>query len=569
MAIPPGYPNTLPPPMDWTTDRRVPLALLAAALAASGALLLVLTHQLTFYQDTWAFLITRRDITPYTLLHPHNEHIIVIPVAIEQLILRLFGMSTARPEYVLLTASLLGTAYLLFVYVRRRVGLWLALFAAVLLLCLGPAWEVLLWPFEISFTGSVFFGIAMLLVLERDDRRGDVLACVFLVLSLGFSELAIPFVAAAAVNVFQRRHDRGLHRAYIAIVPFLLYVAWYIGWGHEAESHLALRNVMTSPRFAIESMAVAVGSLFGLGTSPNTGLTDPVWGRALLIVLVIAFAYRQMRKPGFYPGLWPVATAAAVNWFLTAFNQIPGGREPTTSRYQYAGVVFVLLILANLLKGVRVDKRMILIGMAVTAAAVGSNLVVLKDSKDMLQQQSVFTRSDTAAIEIAQRTVRPEFQLTPEIAGTPSLVNIYAGDYLTAVREYGSPAYSQSELATAPEEGRRQADIVLSQALPISTTTRPVSAQTAFPRLGRCVTIPGGKASEDVEVPLRSGVSTVRLAPGPEAALSLRRFAVDEFPVGLEGAYGNTVTVLRIPHDLSDRPWYLHITAKQPARVCD
>ncbi len=57
---------------------------------------------------------------------------------------------------------------------RRRVGPWPALFAAVLLLFLGPAWEVLLWPFEIAFAGSVLFGVAMLLALDRGERRGDV-----------------------------------------------------------------------------------------------------------------------------------------------------------------------------------------------------------------------------------------------------------------------------------------------------------------------------------------------------------------------------------------------------------
>ena len=35
-----------------------------------------------------------------TLLQPHNEHLVLIPVLIEQLSLRLFGMTSALPEYV-------------------------------------------------------------------------------------------------------------------------------------------------------------------------------------------------------------------------------------------------------------------------------------------------------------------------------------------------------------------------------------------------------------------------------------------------------------------------------------
>jgi len=240
-------------------QRNAPPALLGLAMAASVVLLLYLTRNFTFLQDSWEFLMNRRDPSVDALLSPHNEHIVVIPVAIEQFFLRLFGMGDATPEYVLLTVALAVAAYLLFLYVRRRVGPWFALFAAVVLLFLGPAWEVLLWPFEISFVGSVLFGLAMLLALDREDRDGDLMACLFLALSFGFSSVAIPFAAAAAVDVFQKRRRRGLGRAWVVALPVLLYAVWYLGWGSDAETHVSLRNVLSSPRFVFESAAVAVG----------------------------------------------------------------------------------------------------------------------------------------------------------------------------------------------------------------------------------------------------------------------------------------------------------------------
>jgi hypothetical protein len=547
--------------------RNPPAALLGAALAVAGAMTLVLTSEMTFLQDTWDFLINRRDITVDALLQPHNEHIVLFPVLIEQLLLRLFGMTTATPEYVLLTIFLLVTASLLYVYVKRRVGPWLALFAAILILCLGPAWEALLWPFEITFVGSILFGLAMLLALEREDRRGDIAACVFLTLSLGFSGLGIPFIAAAVVAILQGRRQSRLGRAYIVAIPVALYAAWYLGWGHDAETHLSLRNVLASPRFVADSIAVAVGAMFGLDATAVGGVVDQSWGRAILVALVAVLGYRQLRKPGFFPGLWPVAAAAAANWFLTAFNAFPG-RDPTSSRYQYAGAIFILMILANLFRGVRVSRRALIVAGVVTVAAVGPNLVALKDGRDLLKQQSVFTRADEGAIEISRRTVDPEFQLTAEVAGTPSLVNVFAGEYLKAVDEYGSPAYTPAELASAPEEGRRQADIVLSKALPISTVTRPGNQEVGISRDRRCVTLRGGEASRFLEVPLAPGLTTIRLGPGPHAEFALRRFTADEFPVVLEGAPGNTLTLLRIPADTSRRPWFLHVEADQPARVC-
>jgi hypothetical protein len=546
--------------------RNAPTMILVAALAVSAALTLVLTWHLTFFQDTWDYLITRRAITADTVFSPHNEHIVAIPVLIEQLFLRVFGMSTAKPEYVLLVIGLLATAYLLFVYLKRRVDPWLALFAVALLLFLGPAFEVLLWPFEICFIGSTMFGIATLLALEREDLRGDVAACGFLVASLGFSSLGIVFLVAGFVAVILGRADRRFRRAYVFVLPGLLFAAWYVGWGHKAESHLSVHNLLASPRYVIEGVSVTVGSLSGVGSSPYGQPVDPAWGFALLVAMIIGLAYRQMRKPTVSPGLWPAAAALASYWFLAAFNEFPG-REPTASRYQYAGAVLLFMVLANLLPGVRVGRRLLLLGAVATAAALGPNLVILNNAKDSLEEQTVFTRADTAALEIARRTVQPDFQLNPEVAGTPSLVNVYAGSYLEAVDEYGSPAYTPMELAGAPEPGRRAADVILSQALPISTATRNKAYEPEF-NAENCVALPAGSLTPTSEVRLGPGLTRIELAPGPHAGFSLRRFAVGEFPAATKGGPGGSVTILRIPRDESDRPWYLHVEASQAARVC-
>lgn len=544
--------------------RHAPGILLGVALLGAGALILVLTSDLTFFGDSWAVLMERREPTLDALLDPHNEHIVLLPTAITQLVLRLFGMESATPEYVLLTIGLLGTATLLFLYVGRRLGSWPALFAAVLLLFLGPAYEVLLWSFEIGFVGSVFFGLASVLALERGDRRGDIAACAFLIVALGFSSLGIPFAAAAAVTILQGPHRSWLRRAFVVAVPVALFAAWYLGWGDQAESHLSLRNVLASPRFVADTVAVAVGAVFGLGTNPVGGSAEPVWGRALLVALVAFFAYRQVRKPGVPTTLWPVAAAAATNWFLMAFNNMPG-RDPVASRYQYVGAVFVLMLLANLLRGVRFGGRAVVAVGALVAAAVATNVVVLKDGENYFEAQTVLTRADTAAIEIARRTVAPEFQLTPEVAGTPSLVNVYAEKYFAAVDEYGSPAYTPAELAVAPEAGRRQADIVLAMALPLSTVTR-LGAYDA--RGGEnCLALPTGNGGQR-GILLSPGLTRIEVAPGPDAAFTLRRFAQAEYPVSTEGAPGDSVTLLRIPADAVARPWYLRVEMDQEGRVC-
>lgn len=547
--------------MDRIT-RNAPVLLLGGALAVAAVALLALTATTTHYADTWAFLMERRDFSVENTFHPHNEHLVAIPVLIEQVILRLFGMGPSLPEQVVLTICLLGTATLLYVYVQRRVGPWLALFAAVLVLFLGPAWEVLLWPFEIALCGPILCGLGMLLMLEREDRIGDLCACALLILALGFSSLGVPFIAGAAVAVAMGDRSTWLRRAYVFVIPALLFLLWYAGWGSDAESHLSLRNLLASPRFVAESIAVSVGALAGLGTNPVTGTIEPVWGRPLAVALAIGLGVFVHRRRAIYAGLWPVAAVAAANWLLTAFNAFPG-RDPSASRYQYAGAIFVLMIVANLLHGFRPGRKLVLAGAALTALAVAPNFVIMHDAAKGLKTTSVLTRADTAAIEIARDRVPSDFQLNPELAGTPTLINIYAEKYLDAVDEYGSPAYSPEELAAAPEAGRHQADIVLSQALGLSTVIQ--LGEYAGSAAAGCVVVAGGEGPSEVEV---AGGSTVELAPGPRAELSLRRFAVEEYPVALDSPPGGSTTELRIPRDRAEQPWVLRVEAEQAARVC-
>jgi hypothetical protein len=541
--------------------------LLGAALLASTAMLLVLGSGTTFFQDTWGFVLDRRDMSARAFLMPHNEHIVVIPVAIEKLAVGIFGLGTELPERVVLTLAVAVAATLLFVYVRRRTGPWLALLAAVLLLFLGPAWTDMLWPFQLGFVGSALFGIAMLLALDRGDRRGDVWACLLLILSMSFSSLGLPFLAAAATDVFVRRRSHGLSRFYVFAVPALLYALWWVGWGHEAERHVTLENVLLAPQYLLEGLASTLEALFGLNKSSAESAVPPEWGVPIAIALICMAGYRVWRGPALSPRFWPVAAAALANWLLEAFNAVPG-REAYQNRYMYVGGVFVLLLAAELLRGVRFGRRGLIVAAVVTLAAVSSNLIQFRNGSRWLKQQAILTRADTGAIEIARRTVDPSFELTPEIAGTGSLAVVSAGKYLEAVDAHGSPAYSPAELERAPENGRIQADVVLAKALPVSIDSRPLGSSPAAGVVGRCVEFPGGAASTRLEARLAPGVTRIEVPAGPEATLFLRRFAVSGFPVSLGSVDGSTITFLRIPRDKAPQSWYLHVAGEQGAVVC-
>jgi hypothetical protein len=542
--------------------RNAPQILLLAAMLVAAVVTLVLVRHLTFFADSWEFLMNRRHFTSHAILEPHNEHIVVIPVLITQLFLRIFGMTSAMPEFVLLTIFLLATAALVFEYVRRRIGPWPGLFAAALILFLGPAFEVLLWTFEISYVGSMVFGLLMLLALEERTRRADIVACVALLLCFGFSSLGIAFAVAGITSILVGPRTTWRGRAFVVVIPIVLYAIWWLGWGHNAETHLTLHNVLASPNYVFEEVAVGVGALTGLGTSTESFTVDQTWGRIFLVALVIGIGVLIRNRKRVDPIVWPIAVAAVFNWFLTAFNDI-AGRDPDVSRYQYLSAVLILLLIAALLRGTRISRNWLIVGAIGTALAIGPNLVILRDGRDYFLNETVITRSDTAALEIARKTVPPEFAFGPEFSGTGALIDIQAGKYFEATDEFGSPAYSQAELEAAPPSGRHQADIMLAHALPIVAGTEVGVA----PEDEGCTA--AGGASGESEIPLTGEEVRIEVPPGTEATPTMRRFAEPrEFPVTLASIPGESVMTLHIPADESQLPWVLHVASSRQVQVC-
>lgn len=105
---------------------------------------------------------------------------------------------------------------------------------------------------------------------------------------------------------------------------------------------------------------------------------------------------------------------------------------------------------------------------------------------------------------------------------------------------------------------------MLFYALPVTVETTPGLEKGG----GGESCIDAGQAGVE-EVRLGFGKTRIEVAPGDDAALSMRRFGgPGEFPVGLPSAPGESTTVLTVPRDKAPNPWYLHVTADQAVRVC-
>jgi len=550
-------------------------------MLVSGVLLVVLGSKLSFLLDDWTYILGRRGFNADAFLAPDNEHLVAGPVALWQLLLNTFGMGSVLPFRIVSTALFLLGAWFLFVWIRRRLGEWPALIATLPMLFLGAAFDDFLWlAAAFPFLAGMACGLGMLVALDRRDRLGDQLACAWLIGATAFSSLWIAFAAGAAVDIFLRRHDRRWQsRAYVVLVPLALYAIWWLGWGRDGGSSLTLENAATMPRFVLDSFSAAVAALFGLAT-PVEGITSPAgleWGRPLAVLLGALAAWRLYRLERIPRSLWVVLTVVLAYWVLSGLAVKPG-RTPWESRYQYPGAALVLLVAAELLRGVKLDRRLLAPALIVLATAVASNVLFLELSYKSYRDTSQIERADLAALEIARDSVPPDFVLSEELADT-GYVAVEAGPYLSARDAYGSPGYSAAELAKAPAKARVPADKVLAASLGIALVPAPGTAGGAGPppRLvspasaglgadGSCLTV-GVSAATPTVVSLPPGGALLRPRSGASTQVSLRRFA-DSFPVELGSLPGRGWSEIAIPTDRSRKPWQAQLTGSGPITVC-
>lgn len=536
--------------------------LLFAAMAISGAIIVVLGSKLTFILDDWTYILYRRDFSADAFLGPANEHLVGGAVATWKLLLEGAGMSSVVPFRIVSTAMFLLGDWFLFVWIRRRLGAWPALFATVPVVFLGAAFEDLLWFASITFLGSLTCGLGMLVALDRRDKVGDRLACAWLVGTMLFSSLWVPFAAGAALDVLLRRGDRDWRRrAYIVLIPAVLYVLWWLGWGHEAESSISLHNIAATPLFVLDSFGAAIAALLGLAT-PVEGIASPAgldWGRPLAVLLGGLAVWRAYQLERIPRSFWIVLAIGLSFWILGGFD-LKSGRVPWASRYQIPGGVFVLLVATELLRGVKLSRRLLGPAVVVVAAAVASNGLFLHEAYKSYLSSTEIVRGNLTALEIARDTVDPSFYLEEEFADT-GFDHIDAGSYFSAVNDFGSPAYTIGELQDSSAPARFAADKVLLNALRVAV--EPVS-RSAVPARG-CIEVP---ASRPVRVP--RGGAIVAAGERPITDIKMRRFADagEPFPVDFQtGVPAGEAVAIPIPPDLSTVPWKLQLEGGA-ARVC-
>lgn len=529
---------------------------LGAAVVASAILILGLNSQLTFIADDWELLVARDGLSVATVFEPFHENIVVGPALVYKVLQGTFGMSSAMPFYVVSISLFLASAVLLFAYLRSRAGDWLALLAAVLILFLGAAFEDLLWAFQLGYFASAAAGLGMLLALDQEDERGDWVACGLLVVSIAFSSLGIVFLVGAIADLILGRQPR-LRRLFVVLLPAALFAFWWLVWGHDAESHLSGENVTGLLGYVYDAAAAGVVSLLGLATNDGTSPDQAhlVWGKIIVPLVAALVAFRIWRDSGISRGLAIALGMALAFWVLAGLNR-SDERFPTSSRYQYPSALFLLLVMGESLRGLRLPRPALALATVGVVLAVVSGMSLMEREQDERWRPAAEAiRSSLAAVELAGPSADPAFPVT--FAPNPT---VSAARYLDAARDFGSPAYSEAELGQRPELERAGADLTMAQALGLSLAA-PQSADAHCQRLK-------ATASGDTGITLLGGGFTIANQGSARVEVMLRRFARGDFSVSLGPLDPGVKTALVIPPDLAKRPWSLGLEGRGPMRLC-
>lgn len=543
-------------------SERAPWALLALAAIVSSGLILWLNRGTTFFVDEliW-FSDLGGDNGLRSILAPHNGHL----------------HGTTRTVY-LLTMDAVGTHYVIFrilgvfsvvlcaglflAFAKRRMPSAAALVPSILLLFYGSAWQHVVVPIGFTVLFSIAMGLAALLVLERGDRRGDILACLFLCISVFTFTVGLGFLVGVAVATLLRA-DR-LRRAWVFLVPLALYTGWWLWALQFDQGRAAASSLANVPGFFAESLAVICQSLVGL-KSISEGHPSAI-GWVLAVLFVAALAWR-FRRGDVSPMLYAAIGVLGTYWLAAALTEDTGpfAGAPGAVRYIYPGTIGVLLVATAAAQGLRISRSAMAALLAVGIFSLVGNLRHLDEGADFFRDYSLGIRANLAMLELGNgsdpgASSGQSGERRPQLADSiPYLANLgVAPDgYLVAAARYGSPAFSLGELRAQAEPIRGNADDALTQTygLALEPSDGPSS------RLGcRGRDASGGP----VALPATGALLQANHEP---VQLSLSRFGP---PPGIDAGTveEGTWSRLTIPADLAPEPWTATFGPTGSVTVC-
>jgi hypothetical protein len=543
-------------------NSRVAWGVLGLAMLCSAALILYAAHgqgfaidELFYYgrvADKQGELVHYAPFSPEYLLAPFNGHLPLGGRLVYELV-----FATVGAEYTVFVliniAALFACVALVFELARQHVGNAAALAPCIVLLFLGFAREQLLWPLDFNTAASLAAGLGAVLAIQCEDRRGDVLACLLLTLSVAMIELGLSFAVGIAVWLLLSPRREALRRAWVVAVPVVLYAAWYV-WSQQlfGQSEGQAGNIDLIPETVLHGAAAALGSL--TGTNPILGDdygTSVTWfGRALAIAATVALLARIWGR-GLPRTIWVWLLVLGSYWSLLAL----AARPAEASRYVLVAAVLIVLIAADATHR-RLPDAAAAVLLVLAAVALPANIVQLTEGRDgdVLHHDPPVSSTEFAMLELAGPNADPEYVPMSDArvteVGGGLFIGIDAGAYLDAAADNGSIAYSVEQVREADEELRLIADATLAGALRLELTP-------ASPPAGgyRCRTAGVAPGDDSASFTVGPGKTLLRAQGEARTALWLARFANSERSVGIGYLPPRGWSSLELPADGAPEAW--------------
>lgn len=324
---------------------RVALVLFGALEVIALPLMLWWGRSTWFFSDDWDFLASRTGGNVGDLMRAHFGHWTTLPILAYRLLWWLVGIRSYRPYQVLVILGHLTAAALLRAVIRRSgVRPWLATLTAGTFVFFGAGAENILVAFQITFVGSLVFGLAQLLLADHDgpiDRR-DWLGLVAGFAGLLCSGVALTMTFVVGLATLSRR---GWRVALFHTAPLAgAYLVWlWTAPKGEATASSRASSVLDVVKFV---RAGAQATFDGFGQLSGLGIAI-----ALLLIIGLALIFRQRDRDAPSTRLTtPLALLAGAAAFLVITGVLRSG--PRTGSVHGAQSRYVYLVGAMVLPSV-------------------------------------------------------------------------------------------------------------------------------------------------------------------------------------------------------------------------
>jgi hypothetical protein len=529
-------------------------------------------YQLGIHGDMYGFLLEHEGLGPHTLLQPYNENLSAFTVLVYRVIYPLAGIADAVPYVVVSLLLMSACPVLAYVFARRELGPWIALFVPLVLMTLGPAAEAILAPEFSLFLGLALWLGAMLLIL-RGQTLTDAVACLLLVLGIGSHSVAVALLPATAVALaLLTPWWKAWRRAWVVVVPLVLYVAWRQAY-HPSIHH----TLFKVPGYIVNSFLYTVEDISGVRSTNGLLIGSSPFGIALAVILLALVSarclyLRRVPRTTIYMGLGLLTV-----WVAGGLNESETlGRLPGASRYQFANALLLMLALAPLVPRLRLTPLRAGLLAVVAGAIAASNFAAYTYWEDAFRFQEAVGNAQMAALEVARGAIRNEDKVFTIFNDEGLYWPFTPKAYFAAIAAHGSPVSVRRDIERAPATVRHQADRVLVREEQFSVPSivrtgilRPLGLFGALRRAGvGCVLIPAGAASGGVEVVSPPGGLVIRPHAGGPVDVSVARFSEPPEAVELAPEPGGAEEELIPAYDRSGVPWRFRLSGKQAVTVC-